>query len=242
MPVAENASNSVKIRLALVEDDPIVGNVLKTCLTGEGFLVDWFDRGLDAIRAMDKRKYDACILDWVLPDISGPDVMKEVMKARKTSKIPVIFITSKTSINDMTEMLNAGADDYVIKPVIMQVFIARLKAVLRRTDNLHKHSRQRWGGLEADFGNQSIFVDDNLAVLTKTETDLALCMLDNVGRLVTRDHLTQMVWHSTTAVNSRKIDVHLGRIRRKLEWTSERGWILSSVYGSGYRLEWLERA
>lgn len=226
-------------KIAILEDDPIVGKILNTALLEHGYDVDWFTRGLDCVRGIEQNHYDACILDWMLPDVSGPDVMFQVNRRRTKAPLPVIFVTSKSEESDMIRILAAGADDYIIKPVSTGTFLARLDALLRRSGTKRAAQRKRWGRLEADFANKLIRVDGSLVDLSPIEAMLACYFLENTGLLVTRPHLLQVIWHSNSEQETRKVDVYVSRVRRKLEWTEENQWNLASIYRSGYRLEWL---
>lgn len=225
-------------RIALLEDDSQIGGMLRGWLTNAGYDVDWFHTGTECVDAMTRQRYSACLLDWMVPDISGLEVMVQIQLRRQEIHFPVIFITGRTSEEDMVQILNAGADDYLVKPVAEKVLLARLNSVLRRSGIDHVPQRTRWGNLEADFQGGTIFSDGVQLELTGRETTLAFYFLRNIGRLLTRPHLLRAVWHNTADVDSRKIDVYVSILRKKLGFVPANGWRLLSVYGHGYRLEW----
>ncbi len=231
----------LKIRVALLEDDTVTGNVLNESLVAQGFRVDWFVRGIDCVRAIQKYRYDICILDWILPDIDGPEVMSLTNRNRKKNSTPIIFVTSKVSESDMVAMLNAGADDYIVKPVHVDAFLARVNALLRRAGHGMDNRILKWGSIELDLENRRIYMNGEIVDLTETERELAIYMFENTGRLVTRDALLKSVWKTTANIGTRKIDVHMSRVKRKLQWNMENRWNLSSIYGLGYRLEWFSK-
>lgn len=225
-------------RIALLEDDPYIGSVVHGWLNNAGYTVDWYVSGAECVEGVSTKRYSACLLDWVVPDMAGPEVMVRIQLRRKEAHFPVIFITGRDSEEDMVQMLDAGADDYLVKPVTEKVLLARLNSVLRRSGVEPTPQRTRWGNIEADFQGGAIFSDGIRLELTGREATLAFYFLRNIGRLLTRPHLLSTVWHSETEADSRKIDVYVSILRRKLGFTPENGWRLVSVYGHGYRLEW----
>lgn len=225
-------------RIALLEDDVHIGTMLSAWLKNSGYAVDWFQRGYECAKALETRRYNACLLDWMVPDLSGPEVMARIQLHRQEAPFPVIFITGRDSEEDMAQMLNAGADDYIVKPVSEKILLARLHSVLRRTGSDVPPVRTRWGSLEADFAARAIYLSGERVDLTGREGELAFYFLQNIGRLLTRPHLLSAVWHNSAEVDSRKIDVYVSILRRKLLLAPEHGWRLASIYGHGYRLEW----
>lgn len=225
-------------RIALLEDDPCVGKVFCTWLHQAGYQVDWYQSGAECVEGIAARPYSACILDWMIPDMSGPEVMLRVQLRQKEAHFPVIFVTGRNNEEDMVQMLNAGADDYLTKPVAERILLARLHSVLRRSGMDVVPQRTRWGHLESDFKGGTIYANGVPLELTGRETTLAFYFLRNIGRLLTRRHLLSAVWNCETDLDSRKIDVYVSILRRKLGLEPKNGWRLASVYGHGYRLEW----
>lgn len=230
-----------RARIALLEDDPIAGRVVVDSLEDAGYKVDWFIRGIDCVRAVEKFSYDLCILDWVLPDIEGPEVLSIIGRNQTKRTVPVIFLTHRIDERDMVSMLEAGADDYVLKPVQLRSFVAKIGAHIRRVKNLKVSSHVQFGDLTLDKSKESIYLSNECIKLTTTEYLLGSYMLENVGRLVSRQSILRFVWKTSADIGTRKVDVHMSRVKKKLCLTPERGWSLSSVYGSGYRLDWLDR-
>ena len=142
------------------------------------------------------------------------------------------------SEDDVVAVLAAGADDYVVKPLARRVLLARLQAVLRRKGGASEASSvQEFGRLTVDFDRRQFRIEGKSVTLTERETDLALHFFRSPGRLLTRDHLIQVVWSTTPLIDTRTVDVHVSTLRRKLGLTPEFGWRLASIYGHGYRLE-----
>lgn len=226
-------------RVALLEDDLLLGKVMSNWLRNAGYGVDWYQTGAACVQGMASQRYSACLLDWMIPDMSGPEVMLRVQLRQKENHFPVIFVTGRDSEEDMVQMLNAGADDYLVKPVSEKILLARLHSVLRRSGTEAVPQRTRWGHLESDFQGGTIFSHGVPLELTGRETTLAFYFLRNIGRLLTRQHLLRAVWNCETELDSRKIDVYVSILRKKLGLVPQHGWRLASVYGHGYRLEWV---
>ena len=148
----------------------------------------------------------------------------------------MLFLTGRDSESDVVEALDAGADDYLVKPVSRPMLLARMQAVLRRSGAVAPNTRLQIGDIEADCVRRQIFRGNQRVGLTERETDLALHFLQNVNRLLTREHLIQTIWGLRPDVETRTVDVHVSALRRKL-LLAENGWRLVSVYGRGYRLE-----
>jgi len=226
-------------RIAYLEDEPETAEAICGWIREAGMAVDLFNRGADCARAVERGQYAACLLDWLVPDMSGPEVLARLRLQLKEACPPVIFLTARDSEDDVVHMLSAGAVDYLVKPVSRPILLARLNVVLHRSGLKQETRRRAWGQLEVDFDTRQFFVEGRRVELTELETGFALHLLQNVGRLLTRAHLLQTVWGHNTDVESRKVDVQASALRRKLKLSPESGWRLVSVYGQGYRLEWL---
>lgn len=226
-------------RIAYLEDELESAETVGTWMRDAGYQVDLFHRGADCARAVGRGSYAACLLDWMVPDMSGPQVLARLRLQLKGACPPVIFVSARDSEDDVVQMLSAGAADYIVKPVSRPILLARLNAVLHRSGWRQETRRNSWGRLEVDIRARRFFLDGQRVDLTELETDLAMYLLQNVGRLLTRAHLLQTIWGHAANIESRKVDVHASALRRKLSLSPEYGWRLVSVYGQGYRLEWL---
>ncbi len=224
-------------RIAYLEDEPETADTVCAWIRDAGYAVDLFTRGAECARAVERGLYAACLLDWMIPDMSGPEVLARLHLQQKACP-PVIFLSARDQEADVVQMLSAGADDYIVKPVSRPILLARLNGVLHRSGLRQDTRRRIWGRLEVDFAARQVFLNGDRVALTDLETDFALHLLQNVGRLLTRSHLLLTVWGHGD-VESRKVDVHASALRRKLRLSPEYGWRLMSVYGQGYRLEWL---
>jgi DNA-binding response OmpR family regulator len=228
------------MRIAYLEDDAEHAATVCLWLRGAAYEVRWFSSGLECARAVAAERFDACLFDWSVEDLAGIEVMSRLRIKLRQAMPPVLFLTGRDSEEDVVEALNAGADDYLVKPFSQPVLLARLQAVLRRCADDALPQVQDFGRLVIDHGRRQITVDGQVAAMTERETDLALYFFQNTGRLLTRDHLVKVVWGLSANVDTRTVDVHVSALRRKIGLTPELGWRLVSVYGHGYRLERLK--
>lgn len=228
---------TLALRIAYLEDDPLIAHEVSEWLREAGYDVQHYTDGQEFARAVERGGADACLLDWMLPGLSGPDVLCRLRLQLGANVPPVIFLTGRNAETDVVQALESGADDYLVKPLSRPVLLARLQAVLRRSGTNLPVARLRLGEIEADCSRRQIFVQGERVELTDREPDLALHFLQNVNRLLTRDFLIQTIWGLRPEVETRTVDVHVSALRRKLRLQPESGWRLVSVYGRGYRLE-----
>jgi len=225
------------MKIALLEDDLAFADVLIEWLQQDNFEVDHFKTGLDFLRQFSHGQYDLCVFDWALPDMEGPDVMVSI-KLRAKKLPPIIFFTGRSEEQDIVRVIEAGADDYVVKPASRPLLMARIHALLRRTSNqLVGKTNYEFYALRFDTKLRVATLAGEAVRLTDKEFDLALYFLKNEGVLLSRVHLMNVVWGATSEVETRKVDVHISHLRTKLKLTSEYGWRLTSIYQQGYRLE-----
>ena len=169
--------------------------------------------------------------------MSGLDVMGSI-KLRSNKAPPIIFLTARSEEEDIVRVIESGADDYIVKPVSRQLLLVRINALLRRTSPEYKNGAVAdYGPLKIDNLQRSVKLDNQEIKLTDKEFDLAVYFLKNEGALLSRVHLMQVVWGSSSDVETRKVDVHVSHLRTKLKLTPEFGWKLTSIYQQGYRLE-----
>jgi DNA-binding response OmpR family regulator len=226
------------MRIAYLEDDADVAMVICAWLREAGFDIVWFDSGVECARAVESERFDACLFDWIVPDLLGTEVLARIQIKLRQSMPPVIFTTGRDSEEDVANVLMAGADDYIVKPISRPILLARLNAVLRRSGLSGSAALpQSFGHLTVDHERRQFLFGDQLLSLTDRETDLALYFFQNIGRILSREHLIKVVWRLVPQVDTRTVDVHASALRRKLMLTPEYGWRLVSVYRHGYRLE-----
>lgn len=223
------------MRIAILDDDPVHLDLFSHVARAMGHRVDEYALGGALLRALAYESYDMLMLDWQLPDSTGLKVLQWV-RGNISAKIPVLFVTSRDEERDIVEALNAGADDYLVKPVRIGEMTARIEALLRR-GYPEIVGIQTFGDYQFDPDLRSIEFRGNLIDVPAREFDLAYFMFLNVDRLMSRRHLLEAVWRTPTDTQSRSLDTLVSRLRNKLQLRPENGYRLSAVYGRGYRLE-----
>lgn len=224
------------MRVAIIEDDADQANLLAIWLQSAGYECYHFDCGMDAIKTLQKESFDLVLLDWLLPDINGDKVLAWI-RENLDWRIPVIFVTQRDSEEDIAFALDHGADDYVVKPIKPLELKARIAALTRRL-GVEKERRQvEYGPYRFELDSHQAYIRNELVVLTQKEFELAAFFFRNAGRLLSRSHLLESVWGLNTEINTRTLDTHISRLRKKLHLGNETGWQLRSIYHHGYRLE-----
>lgn len=227
------------MRLAILEDDQDQSNLLSSWLEAEGHSCYIYSNGSDFLQSFAKESFDLIMLDWMVPGMSGIDVMKHI-RSNSDAFVPILFVTSKDSEESVVQALESGADDYMVKPITQRETVARLNALLRRS-GLQDNSDQTnlsFDPFSVDTSSREISLNDTAVEMTQKEYDLMLFLFRNAGRIISRGHLLQVVWGTSPNINTRTVDTHVSRLRNKLQLKPElTGWELTSVYQHGYRLE-----
>lgn len=225
------------MKVALLEDDLEFAQTIAEWLKAVDYDVVHFRSGLDFLKDFPKFKFDLCIFDSMLPDVSGLNVM-ESLKLKSSTLPPIVFLTAVSDEAEVVGVMDAGADDYIVKPISKQLLVSRLNAILRRMKSLNDQSSvMEIDHLKIDMNKRSIKFDGEEVKLTDKELDLAFYFFKNQGVLLSRGHLMNVVWGSSADIETRKVDVHVSHLRTKLKLTPEYHWKLSSIYQQGYRLE-----
>ncbi len=224
------------LRVAVLEDDVELRTTMVGWLIETGFDVHEFGTGADFTRILARESFDLCLLDGNLPDTQGLDVLIWLREDRR-DQTPAMFVSARDSEEDIVAALQKGADDYLIKPVRRAELIARIDAVLRRTQPATPDEQLGVGPYRFDLASKQVLVDGVPVELTDKEFELSLFLFRNVGRLVSRGHLLAAVWGRNPAVATRTVDTHISRVRTKLNLRPEQGFRLTPTYNYGYRLE-----
>lgn len=225
-------------RIALLEDNLEQSELLASWLGEADYCCQPFHKGGALLSALGRESYDLAVIDWNLPDMDGDEVLAQ-MRGKLDWPIPVLFTTSRNDEADIVHALNLGADDYLVKPVRRMEFLARVNALLRRKGFFaqEKPAYLDFDPFRFDLGGRTILRNGELIELTDKEYDLALFLFQNGGRLLSRGHVLESVWGRNPGLDTRTVDVHISRIRRKLRLGMECAWRLAAVYQHGYRLE-----
>jgi DNA-binding response OmpR family regulator len=223
-------------RILVVEDEQDIAGLIKHTLerSGDGS-VEIVGRGDEAIRSISGRQPDLVILDLNLPVLSGEEVCRMLRQRPETRQLPIIMLTARTSESERVAGLDLGADDYVTKPFSLRELGARVRAVLRRRKGLAEEPRAniyKGRHLEADFDAVAISVDEKAVRLTRREFELLRFLVENRNRVLSRDRLLERVWGYDHSIETRSVDVHVGRLRAKL---GAAGAQIETVIGLGYR-------
>ena len=226
------------MNFAVVEDSRSQAEVLKALLKSEGHQVEVFADGNSCIDALKSRSFDFFIIDWTLPDVGGDEVLKHV-REKCGWDVPVIFCTGRTDEEAASDILRLGADDYIPTPIRYMEFMARVHVLLRRRQV--RPENLQVGSIEIDMEGRRIKLVGAEVELTQREFELAVILLQNIGRVLSRDELLTSVWARDAGVDTRTVDTHASRLRKKLGLAGESGLMLSSVYGQGYRLDTVQQ-
>ena len=223
------------IKIMVVDDDSNICELLRLYLEKEGFTAVVMPDGEKAVDAFDNEKPDLILLDVMMPRMDGWQVCREI---RKRSSCPIIMLTAKGEVFDRVLGLELGADDYVVKPFEAKEIIARIKAVLRRCGiNQDKKARQvEYENLYINMENYELRVCGKAIDTPPKEMELIYHLASNPNRVYTRDQLLDEVWGFEYFGDSRTVDVHVKRLREKLDGVSDR-WNLKTVWGVGYKFE-----
>ena len=214
-------------KILAVEDSPAILNLIRMSLEDAGYLCVCAEDGVQAADLLEERQFDLVLLDVMLPGIDGFELMGYI----RPLGIPVIFLTAKTDVNDKVKGLRLGAEDYLTKPFEILELLARVETVLRRYG---KEARLlRFEDVEADTLSRTVRKAGIPVKLTVKEYELLLLFLRNPGIALFRDRIYQLVWGGEYSGDSRTVDLHVQRLRKKLQWEGK----LFAVYKIGYRLE-----
>lgn len=216
------------MKALIVEDDVKVARFVARVLGEEGFVADVCSRGADAVQQARAVDYDVILLDWMLPDLDGLEVCRELR--RGGSVAPIIMLTARGEVRERVLGLAAGADDYVVKPFEIDELLARIQALLRRTQGF---GRLQVGALEFDRMRRAVTLAGRPLDLTAREYALLLLLAHHEGRPVGRSEMLAQVWSTSFDPGSNLVDVQISRLRDKL---GEHAWMIDTVRGRGYRL------
>ena len=217
----------------IIEDDPRIRRILQMTLQREGLEVAEAESGEGGLEHLGERDFDVVLLDLMLPGKDGFEVCREI---RRTSNVPIIMVTARGDSHDVVAGLEAGADDYVSKPFVAKELSARIRALARRTRTPEPRVRISVGDLEIAPQDGTVMRNGELVNLTRTEFRLLCELAEEPGRVLSREELLERVWGYDYFGDSRLVDVHVRRLRKKVEEDPGQPTVVTTVRGMGYRI------
>ena len=233
---------SKNMRIAIADDEAEVTGFLKTIAEENGHKAMIFSDGNALSQALVRETFDLVILDWAMPGKDGLATLKWMAEALP-ERPPVIMMTNRTAKKDISDALNAGADDYITKPEDRTVIAARINAMLRRSAGSGAFDTQAtYGKYLLNRIDQTVTIDNETITLTAKEFELADLFFRNSDRTLSRNYIMETIWRTTAALATRTLDMHISRVRAKLNLKPENGFRIFTVFGYGYRLETMAKA
>ena len=223
-------------KLMIIDDDETIIETLTYNLTRLGFKVASFKRSMDALSQLEAFNPDLIVIDWMLPDITGPEVVKLIRQ--RSYEIPILMLTGRSSPNDIATGLSSGADDYLAKPFSKVEFTARIQALLRRAGKSDTTANARIvvGGLILDDDAKRVTLNETKVDLSPKEFKLLKTLMKNADKTLSTDTLLNKVWGSDYSGDVKTVAVHMRWLRQKLEEDPKKPKLLETVQRSGYRL------
>ena len=213
------------LKILVVEDEVSIANLLKLTLSKEGYTVKIAEDGLVATNIIDKEQFALILLDIMIPKIDGFELIPYI----KEKEIPVIFTTAISDINSKLKGFNLGADDYITKPFEIKELLARVRVVLRRNNKLE--TKYKYKNIEIDYQSRTVKKDGKVVSLTKKEYDLLILLIQNKNVALYREIIYERLWNDEYDKDTRTVDLHIQRIRKKLNLEKE----IETIFKIGYR-------
>ena len=230
------------MRIAVADDELDVRHFLKDIIEEQGHLAVTFSDGNALAQALTRDTFDLVILDWSMPGKDGMTLLKWMEKSLDEQP-PVIMMTNRTAKADISEALNSGAADYITKPEDRGVIAARINAMLRRNNagSGAFATEATYGKYQLNRIDQTVTINGETVVMTAKEFELADLFFRNSDRTLSRNYIMETIWRTTATLATRTLDMHISRVRSKLDLKPENGFRIFTVFGYGYRLESLNK-
>lgn len=223
------------LKILIVEDEPSQLELLSYNLTVEGYDVLKAETGEDALFILEETEVDLIVLDWMLPQISGLEVCRQIKRSKAARNIPVIMLTARGEEEDKVRGLDTGASDFIVKPYSIKEFLARVRAGLRSKGSTGANVLM-YGSLQMDMTRHIVSIADARIALSPIEFKLLKVLMEAPGRVFSRGQLLERVWENNLELETRTVDVHIGRLRKQLNAASDHEFI-RTVRGFGYSLD-----
>jgi len=227
------------LTIAYLEDDLAQAKMVMSWFEDFGYAYEHFTRAQALLNSLKDQSFDIALLDWELPEMSGLEAIK-LIRSKFHQNLPIIFCSLRNSEADVVQALESGADDYMRKPLLRVELKARLQALLRRTQGNQGGQLIEHGPYRFDLKNKIALVNGESVEMTDKDFEVASCLFDNIGRILSRSFLLESVWGISSDLNTRTVDVHVSRVRKALGITPESGFRVKTIYQHGYRLEKVE--
>ncbi len=226
-------------KILLVEDEESLAVGLEYNLTDEGYLVDWAKDGKHALKLYEQNNYDLIVLDIMLPYFDGFEIADKVRQS--TPQMPILMLTARTSAEDKVKGLEHGADDYMTKPFHLEELLARIKGMLKRKA-WYKNASEikpviKFGKCEVNFENYKCSVGAKKFTLTQREAMMLKYLVERKGKIISRKELLENVWHTSSDIETRTVDIFISRLRKYFEPDPNNPVHIKSVRGTGYSFE-----
>lgn len=227
------------IRIAYLEDDLEQAKMVTTWFEEFEYDFEHFTQAQALLNRLKDQDFDIALLDWELPEMSGLEAIK-LIRNKYHRDLPILFCSMRDTEADVVQALELGADDYMRKPLLRIELKARLQSLLRRTKGAQHDNVIEYGPYRFDLQNKSAYVLGEAVDMTDKDFEVASCLFDNIGRILSRSFLLEAVWGISSDLHTRTVDVHVSRVRKALKITPESGFKIKTIYQHGYRLERVE--
>lgn len=229
----------MKTKILVIDDEMHIVELLKFNLETHNYEVDYAYDGIDGYIKAKENKPDLVLLDWMLPNINGIDILKKIRSDKSLKHIPVIMLTAKNMESDKVEGLEIGADDYITKPFSIKELLARISSVLRRY-NISGQSEESIlsiGNLKLDLQKHEVYRGSEKIELTLKEFELLKLLIENKGKVLSRNYLLDKIWGYEYYGETRTVDVHIRYLRKKIEDNTPSERYIQTIRGVGYKID-----
>ena len=223
------------VKILIIEDEPNQADLIQFNLEQDGYEVYKAKDGEEGLTTAHEILPDLILLDWMIPKMSGPDVCRKIRKSQDIKETPIIMISAKSEEQDKVFGLDLGVDDYISKPYSIKELLARVRAAIRRPIAVTANDKLQVGSIVMNLNSYKVMINDIDIHLGPTEYKLLLELMKNAGRVISRDQLLDRVWGITADIESRTVDVHIGRLRKALSVSSDQN-LIRTVRSFGYSL------
>jgi DNA-binding response OmpR family regulator len=225
------------MRILYLDDHPLQLEIAQQWLEADGHSFHGFQKGAEALKALQRDSFDLAVLDWMIPDVSGEEVLRHIR--RTNLRLPVLFATSNDDEAEIVHILGLGADDYLVKPLRKGEFLARVRALARRSGKAEEEAESpiELAAYRLDPRSRTAFLGGKPVSMTPRMFAVALLAFRNPGELLSRARIYEEVWGHREALETRTVDTHMSRVRSALQLDGRHGLRLTSIYQHGYRLE-----